>query len=188
MPVIERRSSGAPIEELVEGLASELRQSERGSQPYGQPLILPKKIGRSDAFNVFVVWDRWDGHPAPDRSSTIREAYRRFDPAMEARIPIAEGFTFHEAVIEGLLPVKLVPLFEGGEPYSREDVTKAMRDAAVFAMPGNPQLRFPTIASAKSTLRKLNGQFPELFAVFVEQSSEDALNDIYEDARARRSP
>ncbi len=165
MPVIHSRSAGAPACELVQELVSELKEPHES----GQPIILRNAIGESDAFNVYVIWDRWEGLSAPDRSATIREAFNNYDPSITSKIPIAEGRTPAEAISEGLLPVSIKPLLRRDDPYSTDEIREAMKAAGAFETPNGPQLRFARIEDAEEIYRRLNKSFPAIFALVVEE-------------------
>jgi hypothetical protein len=163
MPVIKRKPPETPgREELVEQLVGELRAP--GEK--GQPLILQYPIGDTEEFNVYVIWDRWAGVSHTVRTRIILDAYRRFDETSEQKIPIASGITTAEAILEGLLPVKIVCLV----PFALMDdeIRKAMIEEGAIETTGGLQLRFPTLEDGKATFQRLETQFPGNFG-FIEE-------------------
>jgi len=167
MPVHKQRAAGRVRDALVSALVQELRQE----QDSGQPLILEYRIGDTDAYNVYVVWDSWRDVPPADRSATIREAFRQFEPGSESQIPIAEGWTFAEAIDEGLLPVQVRPLLRKDDPFTREQLFEAMRDEGAIEMPEGPQLRFPSVEAAEQPCRRLNEQFNGIFGIVMKEDA-----------------
>lgn len=163
MPVIKRKPPETPgREELVEQLTRELRVP--GDK--GQPLILQYPIGDTEDFNVYVIWDRWAGVPHPLRTRIIFDAYRRFDETSGPKIPIASGITTDEAILEGLLPVKIVSLVPGA--LMDDEIRSAMIEEGAIETTGGLQLRFPTLEDGKATFRRLETRFPGNFG-FVEE-------------------
>jgi hypothetical protein len=163
MPVIKRKPlETTGREELVEQLFGELRvPSEKG-----QPLILEQPVGETENFNVYVIWDRWAGVPHSLRARIILDAYRRFDETSEQKIPIASGITTSEAIVEGLLPVKIVCLVPGA--LMDDEVRNAMIEEGAMESAGGLQLRFPTLEDGKATFQRLETRFPGNFG-FVEE-------------------
>ena len=115
---------------------------------------------------MYVIWDRWAGVPHSLRTRIILDAYRRFDETSEQKIPIASGITMAEAILEGLLPVKIVCLAAGA--LMDDEVRKAMIEEGAIETTGGLQLRFPTLEDGKATFQRLETRFPGNFC-FVEE-------------------
>lgn len=98
MPVI---SKPPPEPHSHPDLVSVLAKVIRRNQPTGpseEPKVIEEPLRMNGHKHVTVVWDRWQGLPAEDRSVIILDAYRCGRGEPETRtISIALGLTNAEA-------------------------------------------------------------------------------------------
>jgi hypothetical protein len=166
VPIIKRKPPELPErQELVERLAEELRSpSDRG-----QPLILENPIGETDNFNVYVIWDRWAGLPHSLRPTVIVGAYMKFNGTGSNRIPIASGLTVTEAILEGLLPVRIEPVPRRDARFAPQELRAAMVEEGAIETVGGLQLRFTSLEEAQAVFDRLQDRFPNAFRLVEEQ-------------------
>ncbi|HQU46150.1 MAG TPA: hypothetical protein PK867_25275 [Pirellulales bacterium] len=103
-----------------------------------------------------VVWKAFASLASEDRSSLILDAYGD----KQARIALALGVTFEEALEQQVLPYAVTPLAREGEA-NFDDLKKAMIEEGGFALPnGKVELRFPSMAMAEAAHRRLCDKMP----------------------------
>jgi hypothetical protein len=166
MPIIKKKPPELPErQEILDRLVEELRSP--GDR--GQPLILENPIGETDNFNVYVIWDRWAGLPHFLRSTVIVGAYMKFNGTGPNRIPIASGLTVSEAILEGLLPVRIEPVGRRDDHFPLEQLRAAMVDEGAIEAIGSLQLRFTSLEDAQAVFDRLQARFPASFRLVEEQ-------------------
>lgn len=105
---------------------------------------------------MVVVWDAFESLASEDRSSIITDAYGD----EQAKISLALGVIYEEALEQHVLPYAIVPMTRAGET-DPDDVRRAMLDEGAFATRrGGVDLRFPTMAMAEEARRRLSGRLP----------------------------
>ena len=165
MPVIKRTAVKPPDEQsLIDELAGELRSPREK----GQPLILQFPIGDTADFNVYVVWDRWASVSEVYRNDMIYKAYFQFDRSLPAKIPTATGLTTAQAIVDGLLPIRIEPFPPGDGQFTAETFREALIEEGAIEVAGRLQLRFPTLDDGQETYGRLQARFPGGFR-FIEE-------------------
>jgi len=166
MPVIKRKPPEYPEREEVLGrLVEELRTP--GDR--GQPLILEYPIGETDSFNVYVIWERWDGLSHRWREEIIREAFLKFDMTESGKIPIASGLTTEEATLRGLLPVRIEPVMRREGRRAPVEMWEAMIEEGASQTEEGTTLRFTSLEDAQAVFDRLQARFPGSFRLVEEQ-------------------
>jgi hypothetical protein len=137
------------FDELVEALASELRQP----RDKGQPLILEEELRRVDGLQVYVIWDRFVRCPEQERPDVIAAAYERAK-GKEARDRIfsAYGLTVPEAADAGLLPYRLERI---APDVITDEQAEALLEEGASSLRGKLELRFRTLEDANSAYDRL---------------------------------
>lgn len=167
MPVINRKP---PEPSGREELAARLLKELHHPSDKGQPLILHNRIGITETFNVYVIWDRWSGVPPWMRHEIIHDVYHDYEKESNVKIPIAiaMGMTTNEAILEGLLPARIDPVPRSDAGCSAEELRQAMLDEGAVEAMGRLQLRFPTLEDGQATFDRLQARLPGCFR-FVEE-------------------
>lgn len=157
MPVIRGQATVSVLTaerraELVQQLKDELAGHHVGEGP----VIFEIPLDRSNKLDAVVVWKAFDSVSSDDRSGIISEAYG--DDA--AKISLALGVTYEEAIEQQVLPYAVVPMARDGEA-GPDDVRRAMLEEGAFEpRRGWIDLRFPTMAMAEQAHGRLCDRLP----------------------------
>lgn len=136
-------------------LAQQLRQELVGHRVADGPVIYEIPLDRSNKLDVVVVWDAFESLASEDRSSIITDAYGD----EQAKISLALGVTYEEALEQHVLPYAVVPMTRAeADP---DELRRAMLEEGAFtARQGIVDLRFPTMAMAEEARRRLCDKLP----------------------------
>jgi hypothetical protein len=145
-------------EKLVSRLVDELKSGRES----GQPFIYEQSFS-TGKMRVLVVWDEWKELPLEQRTNIILSAIERADGKdYRAKVALASGLTFPEAVAAGMLPFRIIAALRKGDPVTLEESWDAMRaeGASSLIETSSPQLRFPNEEAAEACKERLIKRLP----------------------------
>lgn len=138
-------------------LEERLKRELAGKGDTGGPVIFEIPLERSSKLDVVVVWEAFDSIASEDRGSIITDAYGDD----QAKISLALGVTYGEALERQVLPYVVAPMIRGGE-IDPDELQRAMLEQGAFTtFQGTVDLRFPTMAMAEEARRRLCDRLPK---------------------------
>lgn len=162
MPVITltpRRTANR--ESLVDELAAEWK----GKNSLRGPMILVDEIGQTRSIHVVVIWDKWGSIPDQERSAIILDAYDKVPPPPGMTVTMAMGETRQEALSLGFLPYRVAPALRQTDPYTLDQLRKAMVAEGAVETAEGLELAFPSEDLANAAHARLNRKYKSVWTV-----------------------
>jgi hypothetical protein len=159
MATTTKTRSSKHTETLVQELAASLA---RAGLRYTEPFVIENVIPQVGRAHVVVIWDRWIGLPAEQRSRVILDAYERTNRLDGVTIMVAMGLTADESLRQGFLPYSIITVPQKGERLSIKELEAAMSNVGgILVRVGESiGLWFPTRETAEAAYRKLGEEVP----------------------------
>src|SRR6266542_1295802 len=150
----------AERERLVAQLVHRLRDDLDSRE---QPIAIVNVMPHTRTTHILVVWDTWKDLSLSERAAVIVQAFAASGRGDPNGVILALGVTSLEAVQQGHLPFRIVPLNRAEDNVSGEEILEAMKSVGgIFLRVGSEvQLRFPTEEMAEDAYRELFAKIPK---------------------------
>ncbi|HUB26880.1 MAG TPA: hypothetical protein VL992_15755 [Tepidisphaeraceae bacterium] len=155
-----KRKSSKRLGNLVDNLSETLIEKHpRVSEPFVVENVIPQ-VARA---HVVVIWDRWIGLSAQERSQVILDAYEKANRLTGISIMAATGLTAEESLRQDFLPYSIITMPQKDEKLSSKELEAAMSKAGgiLVKVGESVGLRFPTRETAEAAYRKLREEIPD---------------------------
>ena len=169
MPVIQTSRRTTPNREAY--VRSLVKEWQGGALAQG-PIILVDEIGQTKSLHVVVIWDRWADVPDYERSAIILDAYEKTTNPPGMKVTIAMGLTRSEAMSLGFMPYRIGTVRQESDPYSLEQLRRAMAKEGAIQTHDGLELAFPSEKLAKEAYERLNSRYPGVWTLYKRESVE----------------
>jgi hypothetical protein len=143
-----------PNRSLVEALAKRFKEDPDSPS---LPLVIVNTMAPTSSVHIAVIWDKWKELPIPQRGRVITDAYAAAFPQSHLVVRLPMGLTPGEALTQGYLRYRIIPLVRPVDKVTVKQVKDAIASAGgVLMQIGNDQqLRFATREQAEGAYRRL---------------------------------
>lgn len=155
---------------LVEMLTAKMATDPESAKP---PIVVTNRMSATRSAHVLVIWDKWKDYTLAERGAMIMDACAAAQPHARTKVTIALGLTSLEALRQGYLPYRIVPVARAEDGIPRNRILDAMGSVGgvLLRADDESQLRFPTKRQAEDAYRNLFNLVPLPVWALVEEVS-----------------